>query len=333
MESFLKRHWFLLGIAAAVAGGLFLPEGGQALRGSDYAIPLLVAIVLAISGFTLDTSRLLLQARNFRAILLTLLTTYAAAPLLAYALARSWGPPLEGAGSRGALFLEAMMILAAQAGTLASALAMTAIARGNQELALLITVLSSILTAVLTPLVLELSLGEIVEVPLADIMLRMLLIVVLPVFVGQLARRVLLERADKAMVVVSALPRVIILSFLYTGFSAATGELRDAPVLALRFLGACLCLHLALLLWTWISSRLLGLAAESRTAVILCGSQKTLPNGIDIWTRFFGQNPYGALPLALYHVVQLLVDTLLLRRLEASNNPPGGGRAQEEIPG
>tara|TARA_B100001105_G_scaffold188102_1_gene152537 strand:+ start:876 stop:1874 length:999 start_codon:yes stop_codon:yes gene_type:complete len=332
MDSFLKRHWFLVGIAAAVSCGSLLPEGGQALRSSGYAIPLLVAVVLAISGFTLDTSRLLVQAKNLRAILLTLCTTYAMAPLLAYALARSWGPALDGAGSRGALFLEAMMILAAQAGTLASALAMTAIARGNQELALLITVLSSILTAILTPLVLELALGEIVDIPIVDIMLRMLLIVVLPVFVGQLARKALWERAEKAAGVVKVLPRVIILSFLYTGFSAATEHLHDAPALALRFLGACLCLHLALLLWTWLSSRLLGLTAESRTAVILCGSQKTLPNGIDIWTRFFGQNPYGALPLALYHVVQLLVDTLLLKRLEASNNAVTG-QDREETPG
>ena len=329
MDSFLKRHWFLVGIAAAVSCGSLLPEGGQALRSSGYAIPLLVAVVLAISGFTLDTSRLLVQARNLRAILLILCTTYAVAPLLAYALATLWGPPIGARGSGGALFLEAMMILAAQAGTLASALAMTAIARGNQELALLATVLSSILAAILTPLVLELSLGEIVEVPFAGILLRMLLIVVLPVFLGQLARRVLWQRAQGAMPAVRIIPRVIILSFLYTGFSAAPGELADAPALALRFLGACLCLHLLLLAWTWLSARLLALEPGSRTAVILCGSQKTLPNGIDIWTRFFSQNPYGALPLALYHVVQLLIDTLLLGRLAASNDHPPG-RVEEE---
>ena len=322
LMAFLKRYWFLLAMAVAVACGTLLPEGGQALRSSGFAIPILVAVVLTISGFTLDTSRLLVQARNLRAILLILCTTYAVAPLLAYALATLWGPPIGARGSGGALFLEAMMILAAQAGTLASALAMTAIARGNQELALLATVLSSILAAILTPLVLELSLGEIVEVPFADILLRMLLIVVLPVFLGQLARRVLWQRAQGAMPAVRIIPRVIILSFLYTGFSAATGELADAPALALRFLGACLCLHLLLLAWTWLSARLLALEPGSRTAVILCGSQKTLPNGIDIWTRFFSQNPYGALPLALYHVVQLIIDTLLLRRLEAANKPP-----------
>ena len=328
MDSFFKRHWFLFGMAAALAAGYLLPQGGQSLRESSFAIPLLVAVVLGISGFTLDTSRLLAQAKNLWAVLLTLATTYAVAPLAAYALAKAWGPEISGPGSDGAFFLEAMMILAAQAGTLASALAMTSIARGNQELALLLTVLSSILTAVLTPLVLELSLGEIVEVPFGRIMLRITWVVVLPVFAGQIARRFLWQQARGVLPAIRVLPRLIILSFLYTGFCAATARLGEAPDLALRFLGACLCLHLALLAWTWLSSRAMGMPPENRTAVILCGSQKTLPNGIYIWTRFFAANPYGALPLALYHVVQLLVDTLLLRRLEAANRTTAESSAE-----
>ena len=111
------------------------------------------------------------------------------------------------------------MIMAAQASSLASALALTVLSRGNQELALLITVLASLLTAILTPLVLELALGEIVDIPIVDIMLRMLLIVVLPVFVGQLARKALWKRAEKVAVAVKVLPRVIILSFLYPPLS------------------------------------------------------------------------------------------------------------------
>ncbi len=316
-------------MAGAVAGGYLFPGGGQSLRESGFAIPLLVAVVLGISGFTLDTSRLLAQARNLWAILLTLVTTYALAPVAAYLLAKAWGPQISGPGSSGAFFLEAMMILAAQAGTLASALAMTSIAGGNQELALLITVLSSILTAVLTPLVLELSLEiHAVEVPFAEIMLRITWIVVLPVLAGQLARRFLWQRARRVLPALKVLPRIIILSFLYTGFCAATLRLQEAPDLALRFLGACTCLHIALLVWTWLSSRALGMPPQSRTAVILCGSQKTLPNGIYIWTRFFAANPYGALPLALYHVVQLLIDTLLLGRMEAANKAPAESSAE-----
>ena len=102
MASFFKRHWFLLGMAAALAAGYLLPQGGQSLRESSFAIPLLVAVVLGISGFTLDTSRLLAQAKNLWAVLLTLATTYAVAPLAAYALAKAWGAEISGPGSDGA---------------------------------------------------------------------------------------------------------------------------------------------------------------------------------------------------------------------------------------
>ncbi|MDG2213503.1 MAG: bile acid:sodium symporter, partial [Verrucomicrobiota bacterium] len=58
---------------------------------------------------------------------------------------------------------------------------------------------------------------------------------------------------------------------------------------------------------------------RERTAVILCGSQKTLPNGIYVWNNFFQANPYGAVPLVLYHLFQLVVDTLLVPKFEERN--------------
>ena len=66
-------------------------------------------------------------------------------------------------------------------------------------------------------------------------------------------------------------------------------------------------------------SGMLKLSWPDRTAVILCGSQKTLPNGIYIWSHFFPTNPYGAVPLVLYHLFQLIVDTLLVSKLEKLN--------------
>ena len=56
--------------------------------------------------------------------------------------------------------------------------------------------------------------------------------------------------------------------------------------------------------------------------MIFTGSQKTLPNGIYIWNTFFTTNPYGAIPLVLYHLFQLIVDTLLATNLERRNPAP-----------
>ena len=158
-------------------------------------------------------------------------------------------------------------------------------------------------------------------------MLRMTLVVLLPVLVGQGARRLLWHRAGpRSTAVLRGVPRLTMLFFVYIGFSAAAGDLWREPALAFKFLGVCASLHLLLLVWTGWSSRLVGLEPATRTAVILCGAQKTLPNGIYLWDRFFAANPYGAVPLALYHVFQLVADTLLVpwlpsaRRLEKARN-------------
>ena len=323
---FFERYWFLLGMAGAIVAGVVAPGGGLWLRETGVALPALVAFTLLVSGFTLDTTRLLARAANTRAITLTLSSTYVVAPTVAYVSALLCGPPLDGPDSEGARFLEAQMIMAAQAGTLASALALTAVARGDQELALVLTVLSNFLTAVLTPLVLRLSIGEDVSFPVVEMMGRMALVVVAPVILGQLLRHALWSRTARVLPTVRVLPRLIILAFLYTGFSAAASHLFQEPLVALRFLGASALLHIVLLAWTYGMSKALRFDAGTRAAVVLCGSQKTLPNGIYLWEQFFRTNPYGALPLVLYHVFQLVVDTLVAPWFNAQREPEPSNR-------
>ena len=65
----------------------------------------------------------------------------------------------------------------------------------------------------------------------------------------------------------------------------------------------------------------MGLPQSSRTAVVFCGSQKTLPNAIYLWDHFFASNPYGAIPMVLYHIFQLVLDTLLVPWLEPQTKP------------
>lgn len=38
-----------------------------------------------------------------------------------------------------------------------------------------------------------------------------------------------------------------------------------------------------------------------------------------MWNNFFQTNPYGAVPLVLYHLFQLVVDTLLVPKFEQRN--------------
>ena len=113
---------------------------------------------------------------------------------------------------------------------------------------------------------------------------------------------------------------MIILIFVYSGFSVATGQIQGNTEIVLRITLIAALLHLILLLWNYIMSILLRFDSETCTAVVFSGSQKTLPNGIYLWEKFFGDNPIGALPLAIYHLIQLVVDTMLVPFFENKNN-------------
>ena len=312
-HDFIKRYWFLAVLVILIPIGMTWPGPGNIIKANGYVIPVLVGIMLGIAGFTMDTSKLVEQSSNFRAIIPVLASTYILAPLVAYGLSQALAPESD------ENFLPAMMIMAAQAGSLASAIALTLMAGGNRELALICTLISNGFTVLLTPFVLELSIGTKVTFPISEMIARMALVILLPVAAGQLLRPIFWERARRAHDFIRIIPQFIILMFVYTGFSAATGQLSQDKDLVLRFFAACALLHLVLLGANTLLSGALKLQWPDRTALILCGSQKTLPNGIYIWNTFFVSNPYGAVPLVLYHLFQLIVDTLLVPFFEKRN--------------
>jgi len=216
-----------------------------------------------------------------------------------------------------------MMIMAAQAGSLASAIALTMMSGGNRELALICTLASNSLTFLLTPFILNLSIGADVDFHVGEMMLRMLYMVLLPIAAGQLLRPLLWARTEGIRPFIRIAPQIIILMFVYTGFASGAKQLQGTPEIVLRFFTACAILHLALLAWNYLLSGWLLFEWPDRTAMMLSGSQKTLPNGIYVWSNFFATNPYGAVPLVLYHLFQLLVDTLLVPWFEKRNLKDG----------
>jgi sodium/bile acid cotransporter 7 len=312
-RTLLSRYWFLTLLVLMIPFGLWLPEGGIAIKSNGWATPVLVGVMMGISGFTLNTGQLQSQAANLGAIGLVLLSNYCIAPLAAFGLAAMLQP--EG----NAHFLTAVMIMAAQASSLASALALTVLARGNQEIALIFTLLSSSLTVVLTPFILQLSVGAEVVLPVVSMIFKMLQVVILPVALGQLLRRFLWYKAQPVIKGIRLVPQLIILVFVYSGFSVATGQIQGNTEIVIRIAIVSALLHAFLLGWNFGVGLLFRLDSGTGTALVFSGSQKTLPNGMYLWERFFGDNPIGALPLAIYHLIQLVVDTFLVPFFERRN--------------
>jgi len=318
--TFWRRHWFLIGLALVAVAGFIVPEIGAAARRSGWALPALTAASLFLAGVALDTAGLR-EGLDARGVALGLASIYVVAPVLAVGFVHIWGPRSTGAGSEGYFFFEAMMIVAAQASTIASAPALTLVAGGNQALALLLTLSSNLLTALVTPLILRLTVGAIVSFPVGRMMMEDAMVVLLPVLLGQAVHRLYGEHLRRFMPAIVKLSQSIILIFVYTGVSAAASRLSQRPVLILEFLATAISLHVALLLWNHRAATALGLSAANRTAVVICGSQKTLPNGIYLWDKFFPTNPHGALALVCYHVFQLVLDSVLVPWLTPKAEP------------
>ena len=308
---FLRRHWFLVGLAAVACAGIFVPGGGLVLRETGWALPVLTATSLFLSGLPLETAGIR-EGADLRGLGVGVASTFGLAPVLAVAFARIWGPASAGAGSEGYFFYEAMMIVAAQASTIASAPALTLVAGGNQALALLITLSTNLLTSLVTPLILRFTVGTVVSFPVLHMMMEDAMIVLLPVAAGQIAHVLFWKRLRVLMPIIVRSSQAIILVFVYTGVAAASSHLSERPQLILAFLATAASLHVALLAANYAAATWIGLSPANRTAVVLCGSQKTLPNGIYLWDTFFSSNPHGALALVCYHVFQLVLDSLLV---------------------
>ena len=67
-RTFVSRYWFLAMLLLMIPAGLWLPEGGRAIKDAGWVTPVLVGMMMGISGFTLDTGKLHRQAANLGAI-------------------------------------------------------------------------------------------------------------------------------------------------------------------------------------------------------------------------------------------------------------------------
>jgi sodium/bile acid cotransporter 7 len=307
--------------AAVVLAWLF-PDAG-AKGGSlhpELVNKLGVSLIFFLHGLMLSFAALAAGTRMWRVHLLVQMSTFLLFPLLGLAL-------LAGAGSRlGPELRTGLFFLCALPSTVSSSVALTATARGNVAVAVFNATLSSLLGVVLTPLWLSLVLGTAEHaLPFGSVVLDLLLWLVLPLLLGQLARPVLGRLAEAHKTRINVLDRLTILLLVYTSFcdSVKGGVWRSgARPLAVAALSSLLLLGVALAL-TWALGRVLRFERRERIAALFCGSKKTLASGVPMARLIFGAQPNLALillPIMIYHPLQLAVGGWLASRLARGRN-------------
>lgn len=318
MPGILRRHWFLLALVGLLIAGIVwhAPLTPVAdLMPQDYA----VASVLLAMSLGLETGAVWNAVRRPTGAALAGAINLGLVPPLAWLAGRLLDPSLA----------EGMIVAATVPCTQASAAVWTRRAGGNDTIAVLTTMTTSLACFVVTPAWLQLLVGRTggTHQDFAKLVVRLALVVLLPIVAGQCLRMIPRVRdwAGRHKFGLALYAQLGILSMVFVG-AVECGRQVDrlgsgaAPlagqILAMMALVAAV--HVAAWFVGFLAADRIGLSRPDQIAVAFAGSQKTLMVGLAIAIDFGG---LAVLPMVAYHVEQLLIDTVLADRLAEAAIP------------
>jgi solute carrier family 10 (sodium/bile acid cotransporter), member 7 len=311
---------FLLALLAVVAAAIALPglgASGGPLH-ADWIATYGVAGVFLLYGLTLAPERLRQGAANWRVHITVQLATFVLFPAVVFAVLLLWPnvPPPVATG---------FFYLAALPSTVSSSVAMTSLARGNVPTAIFNATLSSLLGVFLTPLLVAWYASTTgAALPLLPAITKVVILVLLPIGVGQIARHWLEKWANRHIKAIRLADRAIILAIVYNSFSDSMQEGiwtgHDASLI-IGMSVAVIVLFFVVYALLRIPCRVLGLDRADTIACLFCGSKKSLATGVPLAKLLFGAVPSLGLiiaPIMLYHFFQLIIVSAIANRFARS---------------
>lgn len=310
----LSKHWFLWAIAGCLIVGYLAAEPLRPLRASTLFRDGIVFTVMLLMGLSLHPESI---RRSFRrpfpavaAILLNILWV----PVLV--LPFRWLLP---DGLYGGLVVAALVPC-----TLASASVWTRKAGGDDSIAIVTTVVTNLACVLVVPLGMRLLLADSqTEISLPAQMQKLALIVVLPLVLAQFVRWLgAATWADRQKLQLSFVAQFGILVMVLLGAAAGTdfAQLQSStatmhtplavPLVAI----AAITIHLLALDSGVRVAKWVGGTRQEQIAVGISASQKTLMVGLQIAI----DGGYSVLPMIIYHVGQLALDTIIAQRWKRS---------------
>lgn len=309
------RNWFLVGLVLSVIAAWVFPHGGAAggFLPVEWMTRAGVVTIFFLQGLTLASEQVWKGLVRWRLHLMIQTYIFLITPLLAIGFAAIASRYLTADLAIGFVFLGALPT------TISSALVFTSLAGGNVTLALVNTTLSNVAGVALTPLWVSLFVrvqGE--AMPLGSMILKIALLVLLPLVIGQVLRPGLHRWADVNKKRFSNLSSCIVLFIVYTSFcsSFVSGFWSDlGPVVSLGALLLVVVYFVMVLALVAFGIFGAGLTPPEASAVMFCASHKTLAAGVPMAKLIFASNPAIGLillPVMLYHPIQLLVGGFLI---------------------
>lgn len=301
---------FLLAILAAAVLATLLPATGIWETVLDWATTAAIALLFFLYGARLSPSETLTGLKHWRLHGVILAFTYLVFPLVGLAMVALSGGLFSPGLQAGLLYLTLVP------STVQSAIAFTAIARGNVAGAVVSASASNIVGVFLTPLLAWLLMSgtgriEFTTATVVEISVQ----IFLPFVLGQLSRR---WTADFVIAHpgLKLVDRGSIVLVVYAAFSTGMREgmwTQTSWVSLLALLGVCLVLLAGMLALTWWTARRLGFNRADAIAIQFCGTKKSLASGLPMAGVLFAGQPLGLLmlPLVVFHQTQLMACSAL----------------------
>ena len=317
------RRWidpFLVGLLSMLAIGLLVPIPAGVLGVLDIASDVAIVVLFLLYGARLGTRDVLAGLRNVKLQGSALLVTFVLFPLVGLALSTLAEPVLGRTLAMGVLYVSLLP------STVQSSVALVGVARGNVAGAITAATISNVLGMVLTPM-LVLVLMHTSSSTGSGGLRSVLLLLLAPFVLGQLVQPLIgrYVRAHKKVTTLWDRGTILLVVLVAVATATAAGVWSTVSAWTLAGVIAVSAVMLAVALGaTWFGGRALGLPIEDRIALLMCGSQKSLATGMPMLGALFPAAVAGpiAVPVIVFHQLQLIVSSALARRLARRPEEP-----------
>ena len=277
----------MLVLLSAVAALLF-PDTLSHLK--PRLINPLLGIIMFGMGLTLKTEDFRVVFSRPRDVLVGCLAQFTVMPLLAFALTRVFR--LE-----EALAIGVILVGCCPGGTASNVI--TFLARGDLALSVGMTAMSTLLAPVLTPLLVWLLAGEMVDVDVAGMLLSILWVVILPIALGLVVKRIWPRTTERAAGYLPALSSLAICLIVLIVIAANAHKLLSGGWIVLLVV----VLHnICGLAAGYLIGLLLHLSPAKRRAVSIEVGMQNSGLASSLATLHFAAYPLATIPGALFSV-------------------------------
>ena len=275
-----------------------------------------VSFIFFFYGLRLGRDKLLNGLKNVRLHLLVHLSTFVLFPLIVLCAMRLCGG-FESAGNAYYLWIGAFF-LATLPSTVSSSVVMVSIAGGNLPAAIFNASISSFLGVFITPLWMGIFLDNIEgSRGLGQVVAQLVFQVLVPVFAGFALNPRFGGFAERNRKILRMFDESIIVLIVYASFFKDMFADFGGVVVAL-LAGGMVGLFFAVMGAVFAACRLLKFSRADTITAVFCGSKKSLVHGSVMSSVLFGSSAVAGvilLPTMLYHAMQLVIVSVIARKL------------------